>query len=198
MGSNSVPVSKLAPAPFDQCTTDLVLRSSDGVEFHVFSQILIVASPIFKNMLSDAQPSAARSVTTTDSIDPETPVVPLSEDSDTLDALLRIVYPIEKPNKARTLTDIPPVLEAALKYIMEWPTSVLKQELLSFVADRPLQVWAIACQHGLEDVARRAAERQEPHLEDHVPSSIDPIPQQLPSADHEDATAGGSAWSDST
>ena len=47
--------------------------------------------------------------------------------------------------------------------------------------------------HDRRKDARRAAERSEPDLEDHVPSSLDPIPQPLPPREPTE-----SAWSDST
>jgi sec-independent protein translocase protein TatC len=47
--------------------------------------------------------------------------------------------------------------------------------------------------HDRRKDARRAAERSEPDLEDHVPSSLDPIPQPLPPRERSE-----SAWSDST
>ncbi|WP_375490166.1 twin-arginine translocase subunit TatC [uncultured Jatrophihabitans sp.] len=50
--------------------------------------------------------------------------------------------------------------------------------------------------HDRRKAARRAAERQEPHLEDHVPTPIDPIPQPL--AAREQRAEADSAWSDST
>ena len=146
-----------ASAPFDRPTADIILCSSDNIEFRVLSQILIAASPIFENMLADAQPDSTNASGSNSAT--KLPVIPLTENGSTLDTLLRIVYPIEKPNKTRTLTDIPPILSAALKYMMEWPISVLTKELLAFAPDRPLQVWAIGCELGIEEVARAGADR---------------------------------------
>ncbi|OJT03119.1 hypothetical protein TRAPUB_6307 [Trametes pubescens] len=109
-----------------------------------------MASSVFEDMVVVAQPD------TGDNREP--PVIPLTEDSDTLDALLRLCYPIEKPDRARSLEDIPPLLAAALKYLMPLPISVLKNEILSSVRARPLQVWAIGCRLGLEDIARAGGE----------------------------------------
>ena len=147
---------KTAAAPFDRPPTDLVLKSSDGVYFHVFSQILVTASQIFDNIITDAQSSSPSSHPSTT---PNTPVVSLVEHSTVLDALLRIIYPIGNAPHTHILDEIPPLLDAALKYMMAWPTSVLTNELLAFAQDRPLQVWAIGCRFGLEAVARRGAER---------------------------------------
>ncbi|KAL1941199.1 hypothetical protein VTO73DRAFT_7411 [Trametes versicolor] len=141
---------KTASSPFDRQNADVVLRSADAIDFRVYSQILTMASSVFEDMVVVAQPN------TGDNREP--PVIPLTEDSDTLDALLRLCYPIEKPDKARSLEDIPPLLAAALKYLMPLPISVLKNEVLSSVQARPLQVWAIGCRLGLEDIARAGGE----------------------------------------
>ncbi|KAI9064030.1 hypothetical protein FKP32DRAFT_1531144, partial [Trametes sanguinea] len=48
-------------SPFDQPSADIVIRSSDSVDFHVHTQILAQASPFFATMLSLPQPSHQRS-----------------------------------------------------------------------------------------------------------------------------------------
>lgn len=86
------------------------------------------------------------------------PIMPMSEDSKMLDALLRLIYPIQKPSQPRLLEDIEPLLKASMKYIMEYPTATLTQELLVFAWSHSMQVWAISCRHMLEEVARAGAE----------------------------------------
>ncbi|KAI0738450.1 hypothetical protein C8Q80DRAFT_1275453 [Daedaleopsis nitida] len=85
------------------------------------------------------------------------PVIDVSEDSATLDTLLRLVYPVKNPELV-DIASIEPVLEAAIKYDMEWPTELATERLLAVVPESPLQVWAIGCRMGLEIVARRGAE----------------------------------------
>ncbi len=145
---------KTASSPFDGTTGDVTLQSSDGIDFHCYSQILVAASPVFEDMVAVGKP-------TSDPSNPANtrPIVPMMEDSNTLDFLLRFIYPISKPSQPRSLLDIPPLLEASLKYMMEYPTSTLTRELLAFVPNHPMQVWAIGCRLMLEDVARAGAER---------------------------------------
>ncbi|KAI0766980.1 hypothetical protein BD413DRAFT_146334 [Trametes elegans] len=150
--------SKLAHPPFDKPTADVILRSADATEFRVFSQILVMASPVFEDMVFLARPEPGPAAGVTLAPDQRIPIIPLSEDSATLDTFLRLCYPIEKPDRPRKLEEILPILEAALKYMMAWPISVLLKELLAFAPARPLQVWAIGCQLGLENVARAGAE----------------------------------------
>ncbi|KAI0713547.1 hypothetical protein C8Q76DRAFT_568430, partial [Earliella scabrosa] len=141
-----------ASFPFDKPGADLILRSSDRVDFRVRSHILLEASSFFETMLSLPQPPSGPSQTD------ERPIIELAEDSVVLEALLRICYPIEKEDSHRTLAEVEPILRAALKYDMALPIGVLKKELVSAVAGAPVQTWAVACRLGLESVARLAAD----------------------------------------
>ena len=146
--------TQTASSPFDGPNGDVTLQSSDGIHFHCFSQILVAASPIFEGMVAVGKPTPDHSNAAN-----HRPIVPMSEDSKTLEFLLRFIYPISKSSQPRSLGDIPPLLEAALKYMMEYPTSTLMRELLAFAPSRPMQVWAIGCRLMLEDIARAGAER---------------------------------------
>ncbi|KAI0352404.1 hypothetical protein OH77DRAFT_804350 [Trametes cingulata] len=149
-----------APWPFDKQNADIILHSADGFAFRVYSQILCMASPVFEDMFAMAVPHDVSMPA-----DQGPPVVPLAEENDVLDPLLRLCYPIEKLGRPRDLADIPPLLKAALKYMMPLPVSILTKELLAYAKDRPLQVWAIGCQLGLEDVAHAGA-RGAAHLKE--------------------------------
>jgi hypothetical protein len=66
---------------------NLVIRSSDLVNFRVHKSVLAVASPFFKDLLSLPQPSDTESV---DGL----PVVQLSEDAELLNSLVSMLYPV--------------------------------------------------------------------------------------------------------
>ena len=66
---------------------NLIIRSSDMVNFRVHKPVLAMASPFFKDLLSHPQPSDAEFV---DGL----PVVQLSEDSELLNCLTSILYPV--------------------------------------------------------------------------------------------------------
>ncbi|EJF64408.1 hypothetical protein DICSQDRAFT_167564 [Dichomitus squalens LYAD-421 SS1] len=142
----AAPAPRLASSPFDKPDADIVLRSADGVDFCVRSHILIEASPVFESILSIPQPQMDGR-----------PIIGLTEDHKTLDIILRICYPIVKPDSPRSLGEIELAVKAALKYDTELPLSVLKGELFSLSPTNPTAVWAIDCRTGLEDVARRGA-----------------------------------------
>jgi BTB/POZ domain len=73
--------------PSDASDANLVIRSSDFVNFKVHKLVLAVASPFFKDLLSLPQPPDSESV---DGL----PVVQLSEDSDLLSTLVSMLYPL--------------------------------------------------------------------------------------------------------
>lgn len=151
-----------AQHPFNQSSADFVLRTADLVDFRVHSQILGQSSPFFASMFALPQPpSTTPSQGDAGDTVPGTtpPVVPVSEDSTTLDLLLRLVYPVSKPRaQMKDPQAMVPVLLAATKYDMTLPVDIISDQLAGIVAKSPLQVWATACRTGLEDVARLAAE----------------------------------------
>ena len=65
---------------------NLIIRSSDSVDFQVHKSVLAMVSPIFREMLSLPQPLDGESVG-------GLPVVELSEDSDLLNSLVSLLYP---------------------------------------------------------------------------------------------------------
>ncbi|KAI0738451.1 hypothetical protein C8Q80DRAFT_1275454 [Daedaleopsis nitida] len=138
--------------PSDRDTADILLRTTDGVEFYAHKVILSHSSSFFRTMFTLPQSSGPSCPTDNSDI----PTVDVPEDSQTLDALLHICYPIVK-DKSRPFEQIEPALRAALKYEMVLPVDVLTQELHAAASTMPLRVWAVACRTGLEQVARPAA-----------------------------------------
>ena len=71
----------------DLSDANIVIRSSDFVNFKVHKHVLAVASPFFKDLLSLHQPPDSESV---DGL----PVVQLTEDSELLSTLVSMLYPL--------------------------------------------------------------------------------------------------------
>ncbi|KAL6300885.1 hypothetical protein BKA93DRAFT_800099 [Sparassis latifolia] len=158
---SSRPASPVSPQwaqhPFDNPAANVILRSSDNIDFCVHSVILSEASPFFKDMFSLQQPLVDH--TKPDGLDEYRdgrPVIVVGEDSRTLDSLLRLCYPITDP-ELKELTEVRAVLEAALKYQMEQATAIAAKALRTFAHGEPLRIWAIACRLRLEVEARYAA-----------------------------------------
>ncbi|KAI9064029.1 hypothetical protein FKP32DRAFT_589744 [Trametes sanguinea] len=146
----SAPSSSIASHPFNLDSADLIIRASDNVDFLVHQATLAIASPVFATMLQLPQPEAALEASSS------RPLVTVSEDSKTLDSLLRLCYPVVK----RGMTDVEEtasILRTAMKYEMEWPISFLSSKLTNAAVNQPLRVWAIACRLSLDNVARSAA-----------------------------------------
>ncbi|CCM02328.1 uncharacterized protein FIBRA_04420 [Fibroporia radiculosa] len=128
---------------------DLVLRSSDAVDFRAHRCILSAASPFFRHMFT--LPQAA-------SPEPEIPVVDVSESQAVLETLLRFVYPMPDP-PIRTLDSLSSVLTAAAKYDMIPAIDSLRRLLVApeFVEAAPTRVYAIASRFELEEEAKIAS-----------------------------------------
>ena len=127
----------LAKAPFDDAQADLILKSSDGVHFHVFKNILSLASPIFNDMFSIPFPLSQGS-------NDEVHVVPLSEHSTALDVALRHIYPVRPPRAADTLSYASILAEFARKYQVEALDNCITGYLIDNVKRDPVGVYAIA------------------------------------------------------
>jgi len=135
-----------APSPFDREDADVILRTSDNVEFRVHRITLLMASSVFDTMLNLPQSS-----------DPsDLKAVDVTEDSRTMETLLRVCYPVAEPS-IRVVEDARSVLDAALKYDIDQAIASAKKWLFALITNDPLRIYAIACRHGFEDMARTAA-----------------------------------------
>ncbi|TCD62787.1 hypothetical protein EIP91_006405 [Steccherinum ochraceum] len=142
-----------ASAPFDDVGADTVLRTSDGVDFYIYRIVLSLASPFFKSMFSLTQPSTSPGTTTSEE---GYPIIDVQEASRTLDSLLRLCYPIPDP-VIESMEDIGDILEAAMKYEMEQPATLMKRLFRDHSDTQPLQAFTVACRLNMEDEAERAA-----------------------------------------
>lgn len=147
-------MSESSEHPFTAPDADLILRSSapGPVEFRVHKCILAAASPFFAHMFELPQPRES----CTDA--GGAPVVDVSEDAATLEALLRCVYPVARPAIAG-FEALTAALEAAAKYDVPAATAHLRALLAAprLLAQDPVRAYAIACRFELEDEARAAS-----------------------------------------
>ncbi|KAH9931598.1 uncharacterized protein B0H18DRAFT_990184 [Fomitopsis serialis] len=146
-----VPPTTDAPAPFNKPTADLILRSSDGMNFRVRKAILAEASPVFEDMFMLPTPQDPAESPN------NLPVVPMTEDSRTLEGLLRLCYPFNDM-PSQTLDQTSAMLNAAKKYAMDGAQYFLYQKLLSFAETSPVQVYVLSVRHELPEVAKAAAQ----------------------------------------
>ena len=125
---------------------DIILRSSDLVDFHVHKSALVASSPFFRDMFSLPQPQ-------NDALPEALPVLNLSEDAETLNSLISILYPVA-PEIPPHGEDILTLLSAATKYDMDAVQSFIRAEvshkkLLSSSSAGALHVYAVAYNKGL-------------------------------------------------
>jgi hypothetical protein len=87
--------SQINPTPsppskrLDLPDANIIIRSSDLVYFRLHKSVLALVSPFFEDLLSLPQPSDGETV---DGL----PVVQLSEDSELLNSLVSIIYPVRR------------------------------------------------------------------------------------------------------
>ena len=148
---------KSAPYPFNARDADIVLSSSDNVQFRTYKNIIELASPVLTSMLAGIPSSTERRFSLPD------PVRRLSlpESSQVLAILLRICYPVEDslPEDVHTLYL---ALCAAKEYQMPKAIRVLQGALLARKDDpsvAPELLYAIACCCDLRSLAAAAAKR---------------------------------------
>lgn len=150
-----------ADRPFDDPRADVILRSSDGVDFRVFKTVLSLASPLFNDMFSLPQRSPySNPQQQSDRVQYRDGllVIPFTEDSQTLEFILRSCYPIRSP-KISELTDLSKVLSASRKYQIDVFDGVAESMLDATIPEDPFGVYAIAVRFGLHDIADKAARR---------------------------------------
>ena len=157
------PIAQPANHGFDSPTADVILRSSDDLDFRVHKLILSENSPIFEGMFALPPPSSFSPSSADAKLD-DLPIVPVPEDSQTLSHLLRACYP-SKGVWFPDLTVLGKVLLTAEKYSMIGIMSLLAPLLAEHgLADRePMRVYALACRFGLTNVAAVAAKASLKH-----------------------------------
>lgn len=165
--------SKVAVAPFDDSSADVILRSSDGVDFHVYKIILSLSSSVFQSMFTLPQPSSPSTPVSM------VPVVEMAEHSSVLTPLLRACYPAryadaQAESDAQTADAVPrsphptgilghdlirQVLEAARKFDIASFDAPATNLLLDLVPKEPIAVYATAVRFSLKVVAAAAAKQ---------------------------------------
>ncbi|KIJ65531.1 hypothetical protein HYDPIDRAFT_27532 [Hydnomerulius pinastri MD-312] len=144
----------MAKEPFDNIDADVILRSSDNVDFRVFKIMLSLTSSFFKTMFGLPQPPDEPS----SSAPPGSlPIVTVSENGATLSALLQLCYPAPDPT-FHSFEEVSAVVEATIKYDMGLARERAKDLMTrQYLESNALAIYALACRHGFENLAQRAA-----------------------------------------
>ena len=137
------------PHPFVNIDdADIILRSPNGVEFHVHKVILAFASPYFKHMF--LLPSK----------DGQSLLLDVPESDQIWESLLRLCYPIDAPSlNIDTIADL---TAAAIKYEFSYAIKFMGKELRRYIGSNALDVFAIAYRLELLEEAGEAASSLHP------------------------------------
>lgn len=159
----SMDIDSTAPHPAVRLSVsfrgaDIILRTSDGVDFHLHKSRLRDASPHFRSMFSTTILSAAPE--TIQSVDIDIP-------SATLWYLMHRVYadelrPIPTEFSPHTCDDVLTALKAADKFEFDDAEQWIKDTALTRALEKeenPLRAWALATHYKLTEVAKTSALR---------------------------------------
>lgn len=137
--------TQIASAPLNKPGLDLVLRSSDHVNFFVRKAIIAEASSVFADMFAVAQAEPTLGLDNMiRAVDVDLPVIELTEPSPALDYLLRFIYPVANPNVFK-LQDALAVLDAARRYVIGFVGAGVVGTLERLAEQQSLRAYALAC-----------------------------------------------------
>ena len=140
----------MAPYDFKGPDADVILRSTDGKEYHAHNFIPSLASPVFQGMFGLPQPAASP---------PQIPAIDLAEPSEILEPFIQYLYP-RSPPKISDITAWAAVYAVADKYQAEGVMDSLRDTLLpKFLKASPFRVYTLASRWAFEEEAKIASTR---------------------------------------
>ena len=146
--------NRIAEWPYDSAATsaDIILRSSDLIDFYVLRAFLSYVSPFFKDMFD--LPS-----TTTNGITNGFLVIPVPETSETIRLLLDLIYPHIGEPQIDNIALFLNVCKATGKYCMDIIENRLRKQMVTshLTVSDPLRICIVALDLHWEDVALIAA-----------------------------------------
>ncbi|KAJ7063872.1 hypothetical protein C8F01DRAFT_1054773, partial [Mycena amicta] len=150
-----VPLRKVRRSDlFNDPTADVILVSSDQVQFRLHRFVLSLVSPVFKTMFSLPQGES------TSTPAPRLSKVQMSESGAVLERLLTFWYPgVELPSTPfATISELAEFLEPIIfKYEMHSLIPASKMQLERLIVAEPLAGFAVAARYGWNDIALKAA-----------------------------------------
>lgn len=152
--SDPIPESKVSPLFNQEPSADTItFRSSDNVLFHIEKLHAMSGSSVWRDMIEVGQGgSTAHAQLRSPSSLLEEDIVAVTESATTLSFLLECVAPLPLPRAAPfSQEEVFDVVRAARKYDIPRALSVAEDQLHRCLDGRPIQVYALACEVGLED-----------------------------------------------
>ncbi|KAA1477503.1 hypothetical protein DENSPDRAFT_588401 [Dentipellis sp. KUC8613] len=132
-------------SPFDDEDADVILRSSDLVDFRTYKVMLKKASPIFADIFSLPQSPAQEGGLSSKDYQDGLPVVRVTEDSSTVETLLAILSHVKTP-RPTSLEKAAAIIAAAKKYEMDGVVVAARATVTNGMvnADNSLRAFGIA------------------------------------------------------
>ncbi|KAK2463539.1 hypothetical protein APHAL10511_004290 [Amanita phalloides] len=146
----------MARAPYNSSAiADVILRSSDKIDYYVVGAFLYYVSPTFRDMFALNRGPAIDENEKKD----ELPIIDVAEDSETLYNLLEFIYPRVEEPQFNDLHMFRKVSQAAQKYFMTVVEAKLKKQIIAspLLKDEPFRTYVIATDLGWEAIALMAA-----------------------------------------
>ncbi|VDC03429.1 unnamed protein product [Peniophora sp. CBMAI 1063] len=144
-----------AGAPFANADADIILRSSDNVDFRAHRVLLSITSPIFADMFK--LPPGEAGADTGDEEKGGVCVVKLPEDEKSLRILLGYCYLALAPVVLSSLDDAVRAVMVADKYQLSRGRVFAMEKLKDFAKEDPERVYALGWKMDMADVARVGA-----------------------------------------
>ncbi|TFY63454.1 hypothetical protein EVG20_g6307 [Dentipellis fragilis] len=145
-------------SPFDDEDADVILRSSNLVDFRTYKVLLKKASPIFADIFSLPQSPTQEGNLSSKDYQDGLPIVCVTEDGPTIEALLAILSHVRMPKPA-SLEQAAAIIAAAKKYEMDGVVLAARATVTKGMvdADNSLRAFGIAHRLRLRDEALAAA-----------------------------------------
>ncbi|KAI0630428.1 hypothetical protein C8Q77DRAFT_1033883, partial [Trametes polyzona] len=156
---------------FNRDDADVIFRSSDRVVFRLHKRVLTLASPFFEDMF--ALPDGPVQATA-----PQTVDVP--ESAAVLEDLFQFLYPMKPPRVVPDLDHLWTLLKAAQKYLLDFLTERLKDEIRSILPLEPLRIYLLAYLARDVDLARAAARHLLGDPNFFMPTDLPPEYEEVP------------------
>ncbi|KAL1747870.1 hypothetical protein HDZ31DRAFT_21352, partial [Schizophyllum fasciatum] len=152
--------SRLANAPFDDGAADIVLRSSDGVDFRTYKLLLSLISSFFRDMLSLPHVGHGGSGAGAHTADRAgRPVVEMEENGESLERLLRWCDPRCTSPSLSAWNDVETSVRMLVKYDAQTALRRLSEALQGshLVFEAPIRAYSLAVRSGNRQLAQTAA-----------------------------------------
>ncbi|KZP18262.1 hypothetical protein FIBSPDRAFT_1046297 [Athelia psychrophila] len=186
MSSDSTrPIKPISPIFSINSKADVIVRSSDNIDFYVSRYFLAYASPVFEGLFSIPSPPSPAAAEDSDETKDGLPILKLAEDSLILERILLLCYPTNLVNLRDVfvggtenedvfvgdMEDAAALLLALDKYDMAASGQRLRRLLLEapfFRAD-PLRAFAVGCRLRHTELTKLAARYLSDAIVDRAP-----------------------------